>query len=56
MTYPYEDDTLLYTLQTTGVPRILTTRKDGEVVYVELSVDGNDLVEIDPDDLEVDNG
>lgn len=54
MTYPYTDDTLLYTLQTTGAPRILTDRKDGEVVYVALSEDGNDLVEIDLE--EVDNG
>ena len=55
MDYPYLDDTLLYTLQTTGVPRILTERKDGEVVYVGLSEDGNSLVEIAPDE-EDDNG
>lgn len=54
MTYPYTDDTLLYTLQTTGVPRILTERKDGEAVYVALSADGTDLVEIDPSE-EADN-
>lgn len=50
MSYSYTDDTLLYTLQTTGVPRILTTRKDGEVVYVALSEDGNDLVEVVPEE------
>lgn len=55
MSYPYTDDTLLYTLQTTGVPRILTERKDGEAVYVALSEDGNGLVEIDPSE-EADNG
>lgn len=53
MDYPYLDDTLLYTLQTTGVPRILTERKDGTTVYVELSEDGGDLVEVAP---EADNG
>lgn len=46
MDYPYTDDTLLHTLQTTGVPRILTTRKDGEAVYVKLSEDENSLVEV----------
>lgn len=50
MTYPYEDDTLLYTLKESGVPRILTTRKDGETVYVALSEDGNDLIEVDPEE------
>jgi hypothetical protein len=50
MTYPYTDDTLLYTLQTTGVPRILTTRKDGEAVYVALTEDGTDIVEVEPTD------
>lgn len=56
MAYNYTDDTLLYTLKETGVPRILTTRLDGEVVYVELSADGNDLVEVVPEDeVEVEN-
>ena len=50
MTYPYEDDTLLYTLQTSVVPRILTTRKDGETVYVALSEDGKSLVEVEPEE------
>ncbi|URP22216.1 hypothetical protein SEA_BIG4_183 [Microbacterium phage Big4] len=49
MTYPYTDDTLFYTLKESGVPRILTTRKDGEVVYVELSEDGKGLTEVDPE-------
>ena len=47
MTYPYEDDTLFYTLKELGVPRILTTRKDGETVYVQLSEDGSTIVEVE---------
>lgn len=43
----YTDDTLVWTLQSTGLPRILTTRIDGTVVYVALDENG-ELVEVDP--------
>lgn len=42
----YVDETLADTLRTTGAPRILTTRRNGEVVYVALNDDGG-LVEVD---------
>lgn len=45
MTHSYSDATLVETLRTTGVPRILTTRTDGAAVYVALDDDGN-LVEV----------
>jgi hypothetical protein len=41
----YADSTLIATLQATGAPRILTTRLDGEVVYVALDEAGQ-LVEV----------
>jgi len=37
----YDDTTLVETLRSTAAPRILTTRKDGEVVYVALDDAGN---------------
>lgn len=43
----YADEHLVETLQRTGAPRILTTRRDGTVVYVALD-DAGDLVEVDP--------
>lgn len=43
----YTDETLVDTLRATGTPRILTTRRDGAVVYVALNGDG-ELVEVDP--------
>ncbi|UDL15931.1 hypothetical protein QEH42_gp287 [Microbacterium phage Pumpernickel] len=51
--YEYNDDTLLYTLQHNDVPRILTDRKDGTVVYVALNETGDGLIEVAPE--EVDN-
>ena len=48
--HEYTDETLLETLKETGAPRILTTRKDGTVVYVALGFDGERLMEVDPND------
>ena len=48
--YEYTDETLLETLKETGAPRILTTHKDGAVVYVALGFDGERLMEVDPND------
>lgn len=42
----YTDPTLIETLHNTGAPRILTTRKDGQVVYVALDDAGN-LTEVE---------
>lgn len=49
MEHTYSDPTLLETLKAVGVPRILTSREDGTVVYVALSEDGESLVEVDID-------
>jgi len=52
MDYEYNDTTLLETLKSTDVPRILTDRVDGTVVYVALSDDGESLVEVDIEELD----
>ncbi len=56
LNHTYDDPTLLETLKTVGVPHILTTRSDGEAVYVKLSDDGESLVEVDVDEIEAQNG
>lgn len=45
--HEYPDSTLADTLRAAGVPRILTTRTDGTVVYVALD-DAGELVEVNP--------
>lgn len=49
MEHTYIDPDLLETLKTVDVPRILTARTDGTVVYVALGDDGDSLIEVEAD-------